>query len=902
MSVIKTKPIKKSEQRNIRLLIWMGVLLMILFIIWFVNPYHVGNPTLFWLLTSVLGFRFLRMLHEWYHYYHISIPVKPKLTHRPSVDVLTTACPGEPCDMIINTLEAIQAIKYPHTTYLCDEGNDPVYIEACKRLGVIHVTRTEKVNAKAGNINNALRQATGEICLILDPDHVPHPDFLDRVVPYFEDPELGYVQVVQAYYNHNESLVAQAAAEQTYHFYGPIMMSMNHYGTAQAIGANCTFRRKALDSIGGHAAGLAEDMHTAMQLHAKGWKSVYVPEVLSKGLVPATLPSYYKQQLKWSRGTFELFYTTYFKLFRHFTRQQKLHYFTLPLYYLFGLFNFIEILVPALALVFAVFPWNIHLGEFLMLYLPLFFTSMGIRQYAQRWLMEEHERGFHLIGGIIRTGTWWIYTLGLIYTIIRKKIPYIPTAKDDKPQNNFLISIPNILACLFSLGAIVYNRKAYGSDAFFHPFNLLMIGFALTNVAILGTVVMIGQEKFMISARAYLRNVALSLGGIKNVKYKLIGLNQRVLHFFRTYPLYLTVAVLLISGILLTMTYYNQTHPIQAEKPIEVRNKEPFFTGIYLPDLEKPSDLRKVKKFEEALGLNLSIISIYQAWGPESINNFPAELIRKSRQKGAVTMISWEPWTNTFPELSGHPELGENRKVFKAITDGVFDAYLQAYSEKVKELEMPLFIRFAHEPENPQYPWSTAGENTSEEYIAAWQYVVGFFRKEGADNVLWVWNPWKDVNMNEYYPGGDYVDWVGITLLNYGEAATDGTWHSFAALYEPFRYQTSTVEDKSLLRKPVMLAEFGTTPFGGDQKEWLDEALYRIGERYPEIKAVVFFYSDKDKNWPTQWRPSDTTNYISWTFRDSVHSMDLLRDHLNKPPFSNMPDIKSKEKIEAGVK
>ena len=99
-----------------------------------------------------------------------------------------------------------------------------------------------------------------------------------------------------------------------------------------------------------------------------------------------------------------------------------------------------------------------------------------------------------------------------------------------------------------------------------------------------------------------------------------------------------------------------------------------------------------------------------------------------------------------------------------------------------------------------------------------------------------------------------------------------------------------------------MIAEFGTTSYGGDQKEWLDEALYRIQDRYPEIKALVFFYSDKDKNWPTDWRPSDTTEYISWTFRDSVPNVEMIRDYLKKPPYSNIPDISSKEKIEARVR
>ncbi len=65
-------------------------------------------------------------------------------------------------------------------------------------------------------------------------------------------------------------------------FYGPLMIGMNAYGTTQPIGANCVFHRAALDSIGGHAAGLSEDMHTTMRLYSKGWQSKYIPEVLTR--------------------------------------------------------------------------------------------------------------------------------------------------------------------------------------------------------------------------------------------------------------------------------------------------------------------------------------------------------------------------------------------------------------------------------------------------------------------------------------------------------------------------------------------------------------------------------------------------------------------------------------------
>ena len=146
------------------------------------------------------------------------------------------------------------------------------------------------------------------------------------------------------------------AAEQTYHFYGPLMMGMNRYNTVQSIGANCTFRRKALDGIGGHAPGLTEDMHTAMLLHAAGWKSIYAPVVVSRGLVPSSLGAFYMQQLKWSRGTFDLLAHVYPRLFRNFTWRQRLHYLTLPLYFFSGVVALIDLVVPIASLLLLQFP------------------------------------------------------------------------------------------------------------------------------------------------------------------------------------------------------------------------------------------------------------------------------------------------------------------------------------------------------------------------------------------------------------------------------------------------------------------------------------------------------------------------------------------------------------------
>lgn len=381
----------------------MGVLATGNFLYAFLAADAGGNPWLYGMLVAMLIFGATKNLSLWYHYLRMTVPQTPELGETFSVDILTTYFPGEPREMVEKTLVAIGRITYPHTTYLCDEANDPCLIELCAKLGVVHVTRNNRIDAKAGNINNALRQATGEICLILDPDHIPEPDFLDHVVPHFQDPGIGFVQVVQAYYNKTQSLVAKGAAQQTFHFYGPVMMSMNSYGTVNPIGANCTFRRAALDGIGGHAPGLAEDMHTGMLLYAEGWRSVYVPHVVARGQVPSTLTAYYKQQLKWSRGTFDLLWKVYPRIFRSLTWRQRIHYALMPLHYLSGVFYLLGFLIPILSLFLSDTPWVGDFVYFLLLAIPALLSSFVIRFYVQQWLIADDERGFHIVGGVSKS-------------------------------------------------------------------------------------------------------------------------------------------------------------------------------------------------------------------------------------------------------------------------------------------------------------------------------------------------------------------------------------------------------------------------------------------------------------------------------------------------------------------
>jgi cellulose synthase (UDP-forming) len=820
----------RIERLTLQLLIIFGLLSMLYFFYNLLLPQYIGNSIFYWLLIFAIAFSCLKVLHEWYHYFFICVPNKPDTQQPFTVDILTTFVPGEPYEMIEETLRAIQAIRYPHTTYLGDEGNDPYIRKLCDALGVIHVTRTTREDAKAGNINNILKQATGELCVVLDPDHVPVPEFLDSVVPYFSDDQIGYVQVVQAYSNRDESLVAKGAAQQTFLFYGPMMMTMNQYGTVMAIGANCTFRRSALDSIGGHAAGLAEDMHTAMQLHAKGWRSVYVPEVLTRGLVPSTLSAYYKQQLKWARGTFELLFTTYPKLFRKFTWRQRLHYGTLPFHYFSGVIFLINFVVPAVSLVLGIIPLKVDLITFAIIEFPFVVSMILIRHYVQRWVMEEEERGFHVIGGILLIGTWWVYMLGLVYTIVRKTVPYIPTPKESTTRDSWSISVPNIIVGVLSLFAIIY-----GLYTDWNPYSIFMAGVTSLNVVFMTFMVMASRQPAAL--RHHPSEMVRKIAGYLYHGKRLFWLFRHQLYFLmRALALPAVLAAMAFTGYVVHRGQQIPDVPFVYSKPVRV-----FYSGIFQPAKDDGlTSINDVAAFEKTAGARFDLLSFYIPWGVDT-NSFPdAADMQAVYDHKSIPYITWEPWVSHFPISRDHNDLRMEQKALANISKGLFDDYILKFAAQLKSFNKPVFLRFAHEFDNPAYPWSVTGQNTPAEFRQAWIHVFNLFQSAGANNVIWVWSPWKAGNAMAFFPGAAYVDWLSITGLDYSLPGNSAV--PFASIYAPFH-------DLALFRSgiPVIVSEMGTLN-RPEQKKWFADARRSIETVFTEIEGCILFNSAVDDN------------------------------------------------------
>ncbi|MEI6680992.1 MAG: glycosyltransferase [Bacteroidota bacterium] len=422
--------ISRTDRFILLIFVLAGVISLVRFADWWFRREHIENLWFFVIFSMVFWYGIVRLVLIWVNYLNIRKPHQAVAEEGLRVAIFTTCTAGEPLPMFEKTLAACLRVRYPHTTYLLTDRTDQGVRDVAERHGAVLLQLTNTPGAKAGKINRALGMTSEDFILVLDPDHIPFPEFLDQTLGYFRDETVGFVQVSQAYYNQYRSFTARGAAEQTYTFYGPTQMGLHGKGCAVAIGANCTFRRKALESIGGHAVGLAEDLLTSIRLHAAGWHSVYNPVIVSRGLVPEDFGSFCKQQLKWSRGVFEVAFVEIPKIFKTLTTWQKLSYSVIGTYYLVGLTSFFFTVIPFLFFASGIQPANMSFVDFLIHGSYVAIISAIIYIYVQRWMCHpETERGFQWRGMFLKYASYPVYLLGFLLALVNVDIPYIPTSK-----------------------------------------------------------------------------------------------------------------------------------------------------------------------------------------------------------------------------------------------------------------------------------------------------------------------------------------------------------------------------------------------------------------------------------------------------------------------------------------
>ena len=273
---------------------------------------------------------------------------------------------------------------------------------------------------------------------------------------------------------------------------------------------------------------------------------------------------------------------------------------------------------------------------------------------------------------------------------------------------------------------------------------------------------------------------------------------------------------------------------------------------------------------EDTLQTKFPIISIYTAWGSKSSQVFPSLRVQAIHNLGSIPMITWEPWLDDFdPQLFPiiASKLNKNKDGLKEIAEGKFDVYIDKWAEAAAQFGAPFYLRLGHEMNDPyRYPWGPQN-NRPEDFIAAWRHVHDRFKEKGATSVIWLWSPHSAyMTYPQFYPGHEYVDWIGVTSINYGTVATWSQWWTFDDIFGKF------YDSVSLYEKPMIVTEFGSLAVGGDRAKWFKDALTSLPDKYPAVKALVFYHATKD----------NTTSYklLDWSFEDEPKVSSAIRESI----------------------
>jgi cellulose synthase/poly-beta-1,6-N-acetylglucosamine synthase-like glycosyltransferase len=221
---------------------------------------------------------------------------------------------NEPTEVLLPTIAAAVGLKPAHETWVLDDGRRPEVHELAMEMGAHYLTRPDRKNFKAGNLNHALGVVQADIYAVFDADHVAGPNFLRHTLGYFDDPEVAVVQTPQDFYNTDSFEHQQRSEEQIFHeeavFYRVIAPGKNLWGGAFWCGTCSLVRAKALEEVGGVATeSVTEDLQTTIRMNRKGWKGVYHNEVLARGLAPADAIQYMVQRNRWAAGAMQVLRT-----------------------------------------------------------------------------------------------------------------------------------------------------------------------------------------------------------------------------------------------------------------------------------------------------------------------------------------------------------------------------------------------------------------------------------------------------------------------------------------------------------------------------------------------------------------------------------------------------------------
>ncbi len=321
------------------------------------------------------------------------------------------------------------------------------------------------------------------------------------------------------------------------------------------------------------------------------------------------------------------------------------------------------------------------------------------------------------------------------------------------------------------------------------------------------------------------------------------------------------------------------------------------YTGAYIDFGEREDDvtLEGIEDFEQLVGKHQAIVAFSSYWGEQ---RFPAEAANIITQHGSIPLVYWSPWDWPYREQSQAVHAPDKFSL-ENILSGRWDDYIDRWADGAKALGRPMFVSLCNEMNGDWFPWSgvfygggrpIAGSDPvryvgPEYFKRAYRYIVDRVRARGASNVLWVFHlnnfsepypPWNA--FEQYYPGKNYVDWLGLSV--YGQLESDDDkWGPFDEMIQtPYNEVCKLDPDK-----PVMVTEWGVGEFPdrGDKAAWIATAFDRMSTRFPRLRAAIY--------WHERWQNDRTMLYSNLRVSSSPGALAAYRAGLSAPFWLSDP-------------
>jgi cellulose synthase (UDP-forming) len=460
------------------------------------ETFNPAAPGFSWILFGAEVFGFVTTALFFFTAWRPRERVAPPPLPGRTVDVMVPT-KNEPVEVLRTTLLACSDLHYPHRTLVLDDGARPEVEALCAELGCVYLARRSSEGAKAGNLNFGLAHSTAEFVALFDADHVPLPRFVDRLLGYFADEAVAFVQVPQEFYNvdsiqHRWDRRRRRIRAEQYLFFSVIQPGKDAWNAAFFVGSCAILRRRALDDIGGFPTGsITEDMLTSIRLHARGWASVYHREFLAYGIAAQTLAPFAIQRQRWGVGNWQVFARANPLLLPGLTLPQRLCYLASMIYPIEGLQKIVFYATPPVALFTGVLPMRALDAEYLLHFVPYFAIST--------WAFNEMARG---VGGQVlleqfSMAKYFTYLQTMVIPLVpgRGKIFRVtPKAREGTGSTGLLLPQLVVLgaslaATAWALAGLLLGRR---SDGFVVAVNCF---WALYNSGLAATIVGFGTTR-----------------------------------------------------------------------------------------------------------------------------------------------------------------------------------------------------------------------------------------------------------------------------------------------------------------------------------------------------------------------------------------------------------------------